>query len=134
MGKRVYFIRLRRRPRALPADECVTRIRPIPEPRDCCFGGFRHRRITLRSRSSCAPEGFSARRRRRVCHGGTTPACQNSYLADAWVEHFGVQARALPVGLHDAKDRIRRINQGIGQKKRAVRETGCLLGTLLPGL
>jgi hypothetical protein len=30
----------------------------------------------------------------------TTPACRNSYLPDALMGHFGVQARALPVGLH----------------------------------
>jgi hypothetical protein len=31
-----------------------------------CFGGFRHRRITLRSLGSCAPKCFSAQGRRRV--------------------------------------------------------------------
>jgi len=27
----------------------------------------------------------------------TTPVCRNYDLPDAWMEHFGVQARALPV-------------------------------------
>jgi hypothetical protein len=44
-----FFIRLRRRPRALPVDECVNGVCAIPEPRYRCFGGFRHWRITLRS-------------------------------------------------------------------------------------
>jgi len=74
------FIRLRRRPRALPVDECVTHIPPLPEPRHCCFGGFRHRRITLRSRDPFAPQGLSAGRRRRVCHGGTTGSARGAPL------------------------------------------------------
>ena len=43
------FIRLRRKPRTLPVDECVSGICADPEPRYRCFGGFRHQRITLRS-------------------------------------------------------------------------------------
>ena len=43
------FIRLRRRPRALPVDECVSGVCASREPRYHCFGGFRHWRITLRS-------------------------------------------------------------------------------------
>jgi hypothetical protein len=35
------FIRLRRRPRALPVDECVKCARIIHELKYCCFGGFR---------------------------------------------------------------------------------------------
>ncbi len=78
------FIRLRRRPRlrtethfgvqarALPVDECVSGIRTASGPKYCCFGGFRHRRITLRSLGACAPKRFSAQGRRRVFHGGTT--------------------------------------------------------------
>ena len=45
----VFFIRLRRRPRALPVDECVSGVCASREPRYHCFGGFRHWRITLRS-------------------------------------------------------------------------------------
>jgi len=48
-GKRDKFIRLRRRPRALPVDECVCRGWIIHVPKYRCFGGFRHWRITLRS-------------------------------------------------------------------------------------
>jgi radical SAM superfamily enzyme YgiQ (UPF0313 family) len=47
--KEVPFIRLRRKPRALPVDECVSGVCASPEPRYHCFGGFRHWRITLRS-------------------------------------------------------------------------------------
>ena len=43
------FIRLRRRPRALPVDECVSSVCANLEPRYHCFDGFRHWRITLRS-------------------------------------------------------------------------------------
>src|SRR5512139_921954 len=50
-----------------------------PEPRYRCFGGFRHRRITLRSRGPCVPKGISARG-----VGG--------YVMEV--------PRALPVGLH----------------------------------
>ena len=60
------FIRLRRRPRALPVDECVSGVCASPEPRYHCFGGFRHWRITLRSLGACAPERFGAQGRRRV--------------------------------------------------------------------
>ena len=35
---RARFIRLRRRPRALPADECVSGVCANPEPRYHCFG------------------------------------------------------------------------------------------------
>jgi len=44
-----FFIRLRRRPRALPVDECVSGVCANLEPKYHCFGGFRHWRITLRS-------------------------------------------------------------------------------------
>jgi hypothetical protein len=60
------FIRLRRRPRALPVDECVSGVCANPEPRYHCFGGFRHWRITLRSLGACAPKRFGAQGRRRV--------------------------------------------------------------------
>jgi hypothetical protein len=65
-GRRVKFIRLRRRPRALPVDECVSGVCANPEPRYHCFGGFRHWRITLRSLGACAPNCFGAQGRRRV--------------------------------------------------------------------
>jgi len=42
-------IRLRRKPRALPVDECADYVRIIHCFKYCCFGGFRLRRITLRS-------------------------------------------------------------------------------------
>jgi len=45
----VALIRLRRRPRPLAVDECVNRCKIDHEPEIGCFGGFRHRRITLRS-------------------------------------------------------------------------------------
>jgi len=35
------FIRLRRKPRALPVDECVDYVRIIHGLKYCCFGGFR---------------------------------------------------------------------------------------------
>ena len=60
------FIRLRRRPRALPVDECVSGICANSESRYHCFGGFRHWRITLRSLGACAPKRFGAQGRRRV--------------------------------------------------------------------
>ena len=60
------FIRLRRRPRALPVDECVRGVGANPEPRYHCFGGFRHWRITLRSLGACVPKRFGAHGRRRV--------------------------------------------------------------------
>ena len=43
------FIRLRRRARALPVDECVNGVCANLESKYHCFGGFRHWRITLRS-------------------------------------------------------------------------------------
>src|SRR4030042_6904433 len=61
-----WFIRLRRRPRALPVDECVRGVGANPEPRYHCFGGFRHWRITLRSLGACVPKRFGAHGRRRV--------------------------------------------------------------------
>jgi hypothetical protein len=60
------FIRLRRRPRALPVDECVRGVGANPEPRYHCFDGFRHWRITLRSLGACVPKRFGAHGRRRV--------------------------------------------------------------------
>ena len=60
------FIRLRRRPRALPVDECVNGVCANLEPKYHCFGGFRHWRITLRSLGACAPKRFGAQGRRRV--------------------------------------------------------------------
>jgi hypothetical protein len=60
------LIRLRRRPRALPVDECVSGVCPSREARYHCFGGFRHWRITLRSLGACAPKRFGAQGRRRV--------------------------------------------------------------------
>jgi len=65
-GEPLLFIRLRRRPRALPVDECVSGVCANPEPRYHCFGGFRHWRITLRSLGACAPKRFGAQGRRRV--------------------------------------------------------------------
>jgi hypothetical protein len=41
------FIRLRRRSRALPVDECVRGVGANADMRYHCFGGFRHWRITL---------------------------------------------------------------------------------------
>jgi len=61
-----WFIRLRRRPRALPVDECVRGVGANPEPRYHCFGGFRHWRITLRSLVACIPKRFGTHGRRRV--------------------------------------------------------------------
>jgi len=58
--------------RALSGDECVIGVCANPEPRYCCFGGFRHRRITLRSLDDCTPQRCSAQGRRRVFRGGTT--------------------------------------------------------------
>jgi hypothetical protein len=67
MGRLVHpFIRLRRRPRALPVEECVKGVGANPEPRYHCFGGFRHWRITLRSLGACVPKRFGAHGRRRV--------------------------------------------------------------------
>jgi len=63
---RFYFVRLRRRPRALPVDECVSGVCASREPRYHCFGGFRHWRITLRSLGACAPKRYGAQGRRRV--------------------------------------------------------------------
>jgi len=60
------LIRLRRRPRALPVDECVRGVGAKSEPRYHCFGGFRHWRITLRSPGACVPKRFGAHGRRRV--------------------------------------------------------------------
>jgi hypothetical protein len=36
-----FFIRLRRKPRAIPVDECVDDVRIIRGLKYCCFGGFR---------------------------------------------------------------------------------------------
>jgi hypothetical protein len=43
------FIRLRRRPRAMPVDKCAKCRQIFHTLNYCCFGGFRCRRITLRS-------------------------------------------------------------------------------------
>jgi len=55
-----FFIRLRRRPRILSVDECVSGVGANPEPRYHCFGWFRHWRITLQSLGACAPKRWGA--------------------------------------------------------------------------
>jgi hypothetical protein len=71
------FIRLRRRPRALPVDECVSGVCGNPEARYHCFGGFRHRRITLRS---LGVGGYSC--------GGTTGLARGAPLTGSFQMSF----------------------------------------------
>ena len=99
MGRLVHpFIRLRRRPRALPVEECVKGVGANPEPRYQCFGGFRHWRITLRSLGACVPKRFGAHGRRRVFlwryHGLSRGAPCLRYDCDCNMHLFVKQAQA----------------------------------------
>ena len=108
--RKLVFIRLRRRPRSLAVDECVSGVCANTEPTYRCFGGFRHRRITLRSLGPCTANGFSAQRRRRVMHGGTTGFARgapSSLALSGWLSfrNFGIPGTLGWASLRGSKHR-----------------------------
>jgi len=60
--------------------ECVSGVCANLEPRDHCFGGFRHWRITLRSLGTCAAKRFGG-----YSCGGTTGLLRGAPLNKRFV-------------------------------------------------